>query len=713
MQKVLTGYETCVLVKNLPLTATRAEVVTLFTQPGFDPAKFTVHPPRGAPGDQSHLEAAVQFEDLEYGKIAVAGLDGIEFGPEKLKLVLMSKQEGIGKYRDPNSNILTVMWMAPSGTVFASYSSLEEANFKRIQLENKTFNGKKVRVNIAKKPSNLPDNCWNHATIVINGLDPGASLTSIQKFCGTTSVRTTGWNRRNYNLDDAIPVLKSLVIRAHPQGHHLATYELNLVPDDRGLVSVKIKFPTWEHAKAVHDFLEQEPPPSYPQALHFVYLPDPFHCTTYVPYPQYKAQEKLFQSLIPARTGRSATAHLRILADRPGRSARIKISGSDKKAIGRLKVRIEKLIAGEKLLQWDRVFSGTEGENFLKKVNKESRAYVRIDARRSALKAFGEPAAVERAKTMVQEEVDKLASLQFQVFLEPVSVGFFEDGARGSALLKQEVGEENVTLDVSSTPCKIIVRGGESARHCLKMLIDESLSETTGSQHQLKDGEACPVCYDTIDQPYRLACGHVYCYGCLRHFLPAASDTKRFPLSCMGDEGKCSRPIPLPVVQRFLNPAQFKRLLEVSFLDYLDRHPDKFRYCATPDCPEIYSLESYSGDGIFRCRSCFASVCLSCREDHDGFSCEEWKMHRDQKRLESWAEGNENVKKCPECKILIEKNGGCNHMTCPKCKVHICWNCMGVFPVDEIYNHMSAVHGMLVGHEPPVGFLGQLYRLFF
>ena len=88
-------------------------------------------------------------------------------------------------------------------------------------------------------------------------------------------------------------------------------------------------------------------------------------------------------------------------------------------------------------------------------------------------------------------------------------------------------------------------------------------------------------------------------------------------------------------------------------------------------------------------------------------------MHRDQKKLESWAEGNENVKKCPECKILIEKNGGCNHMTCPKCKVHICWNCMGVFPVDEIYNHMSAVHGMLVGHEPPVGFLGQLYRLFF
>ena len=34
------------------------------------------------------------------------------------------------------------------------------------------------------------------------------------------------------------------------------------------------------------------------------------------------------------------------------------------------------------------------------------------------------------------------------------------DGARGSTLLKQEVGEEHVMLDVSSVPYKIVVRGG-------------------------------------------------------------------------------------------------------------------------------------------------------------------------------------------------------------------------------------------------------------
>ena len=695
---VLTGHETCrVLVKNLPLTATKTEVIKLFTQPGSDPAKFTVHPPRPSHSDRSHLEAVVEFEDPEEGENAVAGLDEIGFGSERLKLVITSKQGGMGKSKDRNSSILTVTWPAPSETVFASYSSLGEAHSKRTELENKTFKGRKVKTSLAKKPTKLPDSYWNSATISVSGFDPGASMESLQEFCGTTTIRMAKRNTRSYNINYSLASLQTLVVEAFPGSYEGVTWEPNLVANERGLLSAKIHFPTWDRAKAVHNFLDQKPLPLCPQAKYFVSLQDPFHYLIHVPHPQYKAQEKLFQSLIPAQNDNTATTHLRILANQPDRPARIELSGSDKKTIGRLKVRIEQLIAGEKLPQWDRVFYCPEGETFLKKVNKESRAYVRADKRQGVLKAFGGITAVERAKAMIQGEVDRLASLQYEVLLKRASVRFFVDGARGSTLLKQEVGEENVMLDVSSIPCKIAVRGGELARHCLHKLIDESLSHAVRSQHQLKGGETCPVCYDTIDQPYRLGCGHVYCYGCLRHFLLTASDTKRFPLSCMGGEGKCGSPIPLPVIQRFLLPAQFKHLLEVSFLEYLGHHPDKFRYCTTPDCPEIYSLESGSGHGIFRCRSCFVAVCVSCQEEHDGFSCEEWKVHRDpeaqERLLEGWAEGNNDVRKCPQCKILIEKNGGCNHMVCPKCSSHICWKCMGVYPADEIYHHMELIHG--------------------
>ena len=699
VKNILTGHETCrVLVKNLPPTATKAEVVTLFTRPGIDPTSFTVRAPHPSPSDRSHKEAVIEFEDLEVGKNAVAELDGIEFGSEKLNLVITSRQGGMGKSKDRHSHLLTVTWPAPSDTAFVSYGSMDEANLKRTELEGKTFNGRKVKTNLAKKPLKLPDRYWNSATISVSGLEPGASIESIQAFCGTTNLRMATGNTRNYDLNDAIPSLEILVINAHPEDYGSVTWEHNLVADKHGLVSAKICFPTWDHAKIVHDVLDQKLLPLCGQAKCFASLTDPLRYAIHVPYPQYKAQEKLFQSLIPAQKGRTVTTRLRILATQPDRPARIELSGSDKKTIGRLKVRIEQLIAGEKFPQlWDPVFYGPAGEAFLKGVSDKSRAYVRADKRQRALKAFGEPAAVEEARVMIQGEVDRLALLQFEMPLKRASVRFFMDGARGSTLLKQEVGEENVMLDVSSTPCKIVVRGGESARHCLDKLIAESLSSSIRSQHQLKDGEICPVCYDTIDQPYRLGCGHVYCHGCLRHFLLTASETKRFPLSCMGDEGKCGVPIPLPVIKRFILPPQFKHLLEISFLEYIGHHPNEFRYCTTPDCPEIYTLGSDSGDGVFHCQSCFAVVCVPCREDHDGFSCEEWKIHRDreaqERLLEGWAEGNKDVKNCPKCNIFIEKNGGCNHMTCPKCSAHICWKCMGVFPGEEIYPHLQLVHG--------------------
>lgn len=36
---------------------------------------------------------------------------------------------------------------------------------------------------------------------------------------------------------------------------------------------------------------------------------------------------------------------------------------------------------------------------------------------------------------------------------------------------------------------------------------------------------------------------------------------------------------------------------------------------------------------------------------------------------------NRNTKKCPGCKVNIEKNEGCNHMTCRQCKHEFCWIC--------------------------------------
>lgn len=80
--------------------------------------------------------------------------------------------------------------------------------------------------------------------------------------------------------------------------------------------------------------------------------------------------------------------------------------------------------------------------------------------------------------------------------------------------------------------------------------------------------QICPVCYDSVTNPLVLARKHVYCMPCVRHFLANAEETDEFALMCVGEEGRCGVPVPIPIVQRFSAPADFARLLEVAFTSF-------------------------------------------------------------------------------------------------------------------------------------------------
>lgn len=82
-----------------------------------------------------------------------------------------------------------------------------------------------------------------------------------------------------------------------------------------------------------------------------------------------------------------------------------------------------------------------------------------------------------------------------------------------------------------------------------------------------------------------------------------------------------------------------------------------------------------------RC-SCGFYFCFSCHAiSHDPVPCSmliDWaKVKKEDMEVQDWI--LKNTKPCPNCKINIQKHGGCMHMTCTKCRHEFCWDCMGLW----------------------------------
>ena len=54
----------------------------------------------------------------------------------------------------------------------------------------------------------------------------------------------------------------------------------------------------------------------------------------------------------------------------------------------------------------------------------------------------------------------------------------------------------------------------------------------------------------------------------------------------------------------------------------------------------------------------------------------------------------QNTKECPKCRVHIEKNQGCNHMTCRYCSHEFCWLCMRPYKTHQMATGRSICNQM-------------------
>jgi len=193
----------------------------------------------------------------------------------------------------------------------------------------------------------------------------------------------------------------------------------------------------------------------------------------------------------------------------------------------------------------------------------------------------------------------------------------------------------------------------------------------------------CSLC-EEITSLYKFDCGHLFCYDCSCKWAKecALTQTPKCP------QLNCTTPIHFNSFRHLLTPQDLETytnsLLRISLSSTED-----FEWCAS--CSSGYFLQKdKSMDCLnLNCPDCGYHWCALCRSViHTGLTCEEAKikLSMEDKENDNWKQLN--TKKCPTCKVHIQKNSGCSHISCKHCKYEFCWICMNKYqPGKHTYDN--------------------------
>ena len=199
----------------------------------------------------------------------------------------------------------------------------------------------------------------------------------------------------------------------------------------------------------------------------------------------------------------------------------------------------------------------------------------------------------------------------------------------------------------------------------------------------------CSICLEVMStqDTAALFCGHTFCKICWSsHIEIAIADgPSSTELSC--PHPKCNAKVPEKFIRNLCPRKEiFEKWNSYMIHSFVDQNRAA-RWCPQPGCE--YAIE-YPGGGVIDVLCPCPNnarpflFCFGCgRETHRPASCSDAKRWSEKNSAESenvtWIMAN--TKQCPKCRLNIEKNQGCNHMTCRKqtggCGHDFCWLCLG------------------------------------
>ena len=184
--------------------------------------------------------------------------------------------------------------------------------------------------------------------------------------------------------------------------------------------------------------------------------------------------------------------------------------------------------------------------------------------------------------------------------------------------------------------------------------------------------DSCIACLDELQpsQPhFKAPCGHMYCKECGVNLVASYTSREPFyPLRC------CNIPIPQNQVQPILSSAQFDELQQ---RDKEYRTPVRRRvYCPNTSCKQFIKVGKIASYmfviGKIKCPTCASLICTKCKQlAHNRGKCGGERVSTI--KFEALVK-KKGWQRCQKCYRVVEKTGGCSHMTCV-CGYEFCYRC--------------------------------------
>mmetsp|Transcript_547 Transcript_547/g.654 ORF Transcript_547/g.654 Transcript_547/m.654 type:complete len:638 (+) Transcript_547:37-1950(+) len=219
-------------------------------------------------------------------------------------------------------------------------------------------------------------------------------------------------------------------------------------------------------------------------------------------------------------------------------------------------------------------------------------------------------------------------------------------------------------------------------------VLNESGCVTVSSKKKVTDGSSvstkridkkgpCLICGDEklANECTALRCKHRFCNSCWSQYLEMKIGEKQQACKLCCPAAGCNLFVGERLVKRLVSKASFakyKRFITQSFVE----ENTYVSWCPRAGCTRAISADAVEGS-IVKC-DCGFRFCFTCHnEAHLPATCymvRDWNNKCiDDSETIHWI--GANTKDCPKCRIAVEKNGGCNHMTCRQCGYEWCWLC--------------------------------------